>query len=159
MHQEAARLSTLNGAELILMSTANVVDDEVHGQLAVRSMENVAPIVMANYTTGACKGSFPWNDDAGFPGNGSSAAFDHLGEQLLVAPDNRRTSSEGIHICSVDIDAARSARETARGASLRDPPLYPDLCNFVKSTVYADAGGDGLGLPRSGSIGRLAAAL
>ena len=161
LHQEAARLSALNGAELILMSTANVVDDEVHGQLAVRSMENVAPIVMANYTTGAGKGSFPWNDDAGFPGNGSSAAFDHLGEQLLVAPDNRSSigNGEGIHICSIDIDAARSERQTARGASLRDPPLYPDLCNFVKSTVYADARGDGLGLPRSGSIGRLAAAL
>ena len=156
---EAARLSALNGAELLLMSTATIVDDFTHSQLAARGMENVAPIVMANYTS--APGAFPWNAPEGFPGNGASAAFDHLGRELLVAPTNVDGAADGIFMCTVDIDAARSARQTARGASLRDPPLYPELCNFVKASAYVDGLGSPvtLGLPRSGSIGRMSAAL
>ena len=115
---------------------------------------------MANYTSVAGDPAYPRNDPAGFPGNGGSAAVAHLGAQLCLAPTNlERADAEGIFMAEIDVGAVRRMRETPRGASLCDPPLYPALCELVKAEGYVDVLGQRQGIPGYASVSRVFAAL
>ena len=113
---ETARILMLNGAELILVPNACIIEGNRIAQFQSRGFENMLAVAMTNYPKPKL--------------NGKSCSFDGMrvkGEDynpLLVMADE----SEGIWYASVDIEKLRTYREKEIwGDAYRKPRLYSKL--------------------------------
>jgi predicted amidohydrolase len=111
---EVARILMLNGAELVLVPNACIIEGNRIAQFQSRGFENMMGVAMANYPKFG----------------GKSIAFDGMrkkGEEydpLLIMADD----SESIFIAKFDIEALRKYRETEIwGDAYRRPHLYKSL--------------------------------
>ncbi|MDO8604250.1 MAG: carbon-nitrogen hydrolase family protein [bacterium] len=127
---ETARILMLNGAEIILVPNACVLENNRIAQFQSRGFENMLGVAMTNYPKPKL--------------NGKSCAFDGMrvkGEDydpLLVVADDE----EGVWYASFDIDKLRKYREKEIwGDAYRKPRLYKKLTedNVLQPFVRKDA--------------------
>ncbi len=117
---EAARVLMLEGAEVVLVPNACVIDDNRMAQLRTRAFENMYAVAMANYAS-------PQH-------NGRSVIFDGIANDEDGNPRDptvvEASEQEGVVIGDIDLARLRSYRQReVWGPNFRHPDLYAPLAN------------------------------
>lgn len=125
---EAAKMATARGAEVLLTPNACGLDNATLDHFAVRAMENGIAVAMTNYAS-----TPKWHD----ANNGRSVAYDHLGNQIVLAGSN-----EGMHLAKIDVAALRKHKASTYGAALTKAAKarHPQLCDFPRREEYQGVG-------------------
>ena len=111
-YPESVRTSTLRGAELILIPTANTKAEPselFQWEVKIQAFQNSVNIAMCNRT----------GLEGGMDFSGESIVTDYNGATLALADDR-----EQLLYAEVDLSAARLVREQRPYTSLRRPELY-----------------------------------
>lgn len=109
---ESIRTSTLKGADLIIIPTANTKDEPMEmfeWEIRVQAMQNQVFIAMCNRV-------------------GKEDHMDFAGESLIVGPDGnvlfKADDKEQLIECEIDLNEARKLRESKPYFSTRRPECY-----------------------------------
>jgi predicted amidohydrolase len=127
---ESARVLALQGAEIILVPNACYFDEARNAQLRTRAFENMAGVVMANYSCGRIDRPWPFRGSNAM--NGHSVAYspivvddeDSPVDPLIVLAG----AVEGIHVAEFDISAQRRySSHQIWGSNFRRPACYASI--------------------------------